>query len=183
MFTSQLMRLALAAAIVLGLCDAPLARLSAQQAAPATIRRVITGNDSAGKSYVVSDERVPAGGSLPGGFRTTAEEPLGKGIGGDARVLPIEKVNLDPGIGGSQLTLVNMPATTPANQTIWHRTATVDYAVVAGGEIVLMLDKGEVTLRPGDIAIQRNTLHAWRNASTTVPASMWVVILPVPSVK
>src|SRR5438105_5048010 len=114
MGTSRVVRITLAAATVIAFCEPPLSSLSAQQPAPATVRRVITGNDSAGKSYIVSDERIPQSGPSPGMFRTTPEEPLGKGAGGDARLLPIEKANLEPGIGGSLMTLMWVAPATPA---------------------------------------------------------------------
>jgi uncharacterized cupin superfamily protein len=52
-----------------------------------------------------------------------------------------------------------------------HRTSTVDYVVVIKGEIVLVLDDSEVTLRQGDVVVQRGTDHAWENRSST-PARM-----------
>lgn len=44
-----------------------------------------------------------------------------------------------------------------------HRTETIDYGIVLEGEIVLIMDEGETTVRPGDIVIQRGTNHAWAN--------------------
>jgi mannose-6-phosphate isomerase-like protein (cupin superfamily) len=46
-----------------------------------------------------------------------------------------------------------------------HRTETVDYGIVLEGEIVLILDEGETTVRAGDIVIQRGTNHGWANRS------------------
>jgi uncharacterized cupin superfamily protein len=46
-----------------------------------------------------------------------------------------------------------------------HRTNTLDYGIVLQGEIVLILDEGETTLRQGDVCIQRGTNHAWSNRS------------------
>lgn len=44
-----------------------------------------------------------------------------------------------------------------------HRTETIDYGIVLEGEIVLIMDEGETTVRPGDIVIQRGTNHGWAN--------------------
>jgi quercetin dioxygenase-like cupin family protein len=44
-----------------------------------------------------------------------------------------------------------------------HRTRTVDYVVLLSGEITLLLDEGEVTLKPFDVVVQRGTSHAWSN--------------------
>jgi hypothetical protein len=46
-----------------------------------------------------------------------------------------------------------------------HRTETVDYGIVLDGELVLIMDRGETTVRAGDIVIQRGTNHAWANRS------------------
>ena len=44
-----------------------------------------------------------------------------------------------------------------------HRTETIDYGIVLEGEIVLIMDEGETTVRAGDIVIQRGTNHGWAN--------------------
>ena len=46
-----------------------------------------------------------------------------------------------------------------------HRTETIDYGVVLEGELVLLVDEGETTVRAGDIVIQRGTNHGWANRS------------------
>jgi mannose-6-phosphate isomerase-like protein (cupin superfamily) len=46
-----------------------------------------------------------------------------------------------------------------------HRTETIDYGIVLEGEITLLVDEGEVTVRAGDIVVQRGTNHAWANRS------------------
>ncbi|MGH8035279.1 MAG: cupin domain-containing protein, partial [Lysobacterales bacterium] len=46
-----------------------------------------------------------------------------------------------------------------------HRTETVDYGIVLEGELVLIVDEGETTVRAGDIVVQRGTNHAWANRS------------------
>ncbi|GAA5062457.1 cupin domain-containing protein [Erythrobacter westpacificensis] len=44
-----------------------------------------------------------------------------------------------------------------------HRTETIDYGIVLEGEVVLIMDEGETTVRAGDIVIQRGTNHGWAN--------------------
>jgi mannose-6-phosphate isomerase-like protein (cupin superfamily) len=46
-----------------------------------------------------------------------------------------------------------------------HRTESVDYGIVLEGEITLIVDQGETTVRAGDIVVQRGTNHAWANRS------------------
>ncbi|SMY09344.1 cupin domain-containing protein [Flavimaricola marinus] len=58
---------------------------------------------------------------------------------------------------------------------LMHRTESVDYGVVIAGEIVLVLDEDEVLLRPGDVVVQRGTIHAWANRSNQVCRMLFVL--------
>lgn len=44
-----------------------------------------------------------------------------------------------------------------------HQTDTLDYIIIAFGEVYLVLDEEETKLTAGDIVIQRGTNHAWSN--------------------
>jgi len=57
-----------------------------------------------------------------------------------------------------------------------HRTETVDYAIVLAGEITMLLDESEVTLKAGEVLIQRGTNHAWTNR-TDQPARVLFVLV------
>ncbi len=46
-----------------------------------------------------------------------------------------------------------------------QRTRTLDICIVLEGEIVLVLDTQEVTLKAGEFVVQRGTNHAWSNRS------------------
>jgi len=52
-----------------------------------------------------------------------------------------------------------------ASHPFMHRTETIDYGIVLEGELVLIVDRGETTVRAGDIVVQRGTNHAWANRS------------------
>lgn len=55
----------------------------------------------------------------------------------------------------------------PANTTIgFHSTDTVDCITVASGSVTLILEAGEVEMKPGDCVVQRNTVHGWRNSGS-----------------
>ena len=45
----------------------------------------------------------------------------------------------------------------------FHKTDTIDYAIVLDGEIWALMDDGERLMRAGDVLIQRGTNHAWSN--------------------
>ena len=44
-----------------------------------------------------------------------------------------------------------------------HRTETIDYVIVISGEIDMDMDNSTVTLKAGDVMVQRGTNHAWIN--------------------
>jgi mannose-6-phosphate isomerase-like protein (cupin superfamily) len=57
-----------------------------------------------------------------------------------------------------------------------HKTKTVDDVVVLAGEVTMLLDEGEVDLKPFDVVIQRGTNHAWINRGAE-PALLVAVLL------
>ncbi|WP_211268677.1 cupin domain-containing protein [Actinoplanes subtropicus] len=58
----------------------------------------------------------------------------------------------------------------------FHRTDSLDYAIVLDGEITLIVDEGEVTLKAGDVAVQRATAHAWSNRTDRIARVAFVLI-------
>lgn len=63
--------------------------------------------------------------------------------------------------------------TPPGGTSPMHRTVSLDIVVQIAGEIELTLESGETRLmKPGDLTVQRSTLHAWRNPSETQWARM-----------
>src|ERR1700680_3592586 len=75
---------------------------------------------------------------------------------------------------GSRFTMMEFQ---PGNEATLHRTDTVDYVICLSGEIDMILDDSQsVTLRPGDVVIQRGTNHAWANRSDK-PCRLAVVLL------
>ena len=86
-------------------------------------------------------------------------------------------LNSPPGLvvsGGTVLRHVDIP---PSTECTMHRTVSLDYGCVLEGEVELLLDSGEKrTMRRGDVAIQRGTMHQWINRSTTEWTRMLFVL-------
>jgi quercetin dioxygenase-like cupin family protein len=57
-----------------------------------------------------------------------------------------------------------------------HKTRSVDYIILLSGEVTLILDEGEVAMKPFDVVIQRGTNHAWANYGD-VPALLCAVLI------
>ena len=56
----------------------------------------------------------------------------------------------------------------PGGESPFHRTNSIDYGIVLYGQVELELDDGVIeTCGPGDIIVQRGTIHLWRNPSKT----------------
>lgn len=59
---------------------------------------------------------------------------------------------------------------------LMHRTESIDYGIVIDGEMTLVLDAGEVLLRPGSVVVQRGTNHAWANRSGRPCRMLFVLV-------
>ncbi|KAH8434133.1 cupin domain-containing protein [Aspergillus melleus] len=77
--------------------------------------------------------------------------------------------------GGIVMRYVDYP---PGCRSPMHRTVSLDYGFVLVGELDCLLDDGEVrTVRPGDVVVQRGTMHQWVNRSETEWARMVYVLI------
>ena len=140
-------------------------------------RRVVTGHDPSGKSVVLSDgpppQHHPMHGLEVGAdffeiWNCTQPVPLLSAQEHE----PNERAFTIMPVSGHLLRIIEIyPPSQGGKRTVMHRTRTVDYVVVIKGEIVLVLDDSEVTLRAGDVVVQRGTDHAWENRSSQ-PARM-----------
>jgi hypothetical protein len=69
---------------------------------------------------------------------------------------------------------------TNARHPGFHKTSSIDYAIVLSGEIWALMDEGEVLLKAGDVLIQRGTSHAWSNRSNESCCVAFVLIDAAP---
>lgn len=65
----------------------------------------------------------------------------------------------------------------PGAESPMHRTVSLDIVILLMGEIELTMSNDETrTLKPGDVVIQRSTLHKWRNPSKTQWARIVAIV-------
>jgi quercetin dioxygenase-like cupin family protein len=57
-----------------------------------------------------------------------------------------------------------------------HKTNTIDYIILLKGDVTLLLDEDEVSLKPHDVVVQRGTNHAWVNNGAE-PALLIAVLI------
>jgi len=158
------------------------------------IRRVITANNSSGKSYFKEDGESPSIKQVPErpGYRVTN---IWRTTESPAMVNAPDSITNHQGVlppqYGSVLRVIDYPPEPkdplevkrlqdatfaslypdaghdlhPGDHPGMHITQTVDYAIVLAGEITAILETEETVLRAGDILIQRGTNHAWANRS------------------
>ncbi|KAI8648318.1 hypothetical protein LRP88_02064 [Fusarium phalaenopsidis] len=81
---------------------------------------------------------------------------------------------------GSVLRYVDYPPRAGAYSPM-HRTVSCDYAIALVGEMECLLDSGESrVLKPGDVLIQRGTMHQWINHSESWSRMLYVLIDATP---
>jgi hypothetical protein len=168
---------------------------------PGKVRRIVTAVNAAGRSYILSDTRFPAGEVAPGdavrvGLWTTGQAPSSNE--GTHDPVPDGVVMRTPPDqpGGSVIRITDIPPqsaraygaedlrrrgckTTPdrsAKHPGFHATDTVDYAICLEGEVWAVLDEDETLMRAGDVLIQRGTYHAWDNRSDQIARMAFILI-------
>jgi mannose-6-phosphate isomerase-like protein (cupin superfamily) len=144
-------------------------------------RRIVTANNAASRSYILSDEVVADSEK----WRTWSEAPLGLA---PETVLPASSPDLEPPAGGSRATFVTLPPWADMRDEVagggfhgldkdgFHRTRTIDYIMIVAGAVELVLDDARTMVRAGDIVVQRNTNHAWYNHGDE-PVLFWGVMI------
>jgi len=157
---------------------------------PRPIRRIVTGHNAQGRAIFLSDGPAPAvfdrgpGATAVTELWETSATPASNAGSADPTVGAPQR--LPPPKNGSKFRVVEYP---PDSQRVaalhgashdskaegyvrdlknarhpgFHKTATIDYAIVLSGEIYALMDEGEVLLKAGDVLVQRGTNHAWSN--------------------
>ena len=148
-----------------------------------TTRRIVTGHGPDGRAVFVSDDVVPAGGLAEDAGRTDAfffpiwathEMPIDLTAGALERQAQGKEQTI---VGTGQGTVLRIGVMAPGARSPMHRTESLDYGICLSGECDIELDGGEtLTVRAGDVVIQRGTNHVWHNRSGHPCRFAWVLI-------
>ncbi|KAI1108759.1 hypothetical protein F5Y14DRAFT_445230 [Nemania sp. NC0429] len=144
-------------------------------------KTLITGHNAEGKAIVQAERpatwTIFEGGIM--GFNQIYTNQAPPDLNGDADIryhddrLASGKLGLAVKSG----TVCRMVDFAPEYVCMMHRTQSLDFGIVVEGEVDMILDDGSSTpMRRGDVAVQRATMHAWRNSSTTSWARMIFVL-------
>ncbi len=142
------------------------------------IRRVITGHDA--KVLIdgpASNAKYPSAGTVSTMFWCTDSAPARVPVGESAEDMGARIIGTSPPALGSRFAVIDFP---PGNHPHMHRTETVDYVLVLEGQIDMDMDKSTVTLRQGDVMVQRGTNHAWVNRTDKRARVAFVLIDAAP---
>ncbi len=142
------------------------------------VRRVVTGHDASGRAVVKIDEIAKNVSSRrPGAASTVIWSTDTFPVINEGDDDGSEKVSGTTLENGTVFRVVRYePGVTPRR----HRTDSVDYAVVVSGEIDMELDGTTVTLKAGDVLVQRGTIHNWVNRSKDVAVVAFVLVAAKP---
>jgi mannose-6-phosphate isomerase-like protein (cupin superfamily) len=166
----------------------------------AQARRVVTGVDAAGRSYIESDELTPH--RFVGAGTTKCD--LWRFPSLPSAILPDDgidpgRVETAPPHGGLVIRLTTFPPDDEWDRAQGysdstgrlstgnpdfddegipglHVTESVDTLTIVSGELWCVLQEGEVLLRPGDTIVQRGTKHAWSNRTSDVVVALSVMV-------
>jgi hypothetical protein len=150
------------------------------------VRRIVTGEDDQGHSMISFDGPAPnvtfsefgpgagqvlwatGSGAAPGDDPAPAGHRFGFHSEGGS-LLRIADFAPDEEIDSAKLTKFlkdnEVLGERPGRHFWFHKTQSLDYAIVLEGEIYAMMDVGETLMRAGDVLIQRATSHSWSNRS------------------
>lgn len=143
------------------------------------VRRVITGLDDSGKSCVLLDGPTP----WADGDQTVAISEIWA-----SAVIPVDNSGTEDrgsavlersklGGTGFGIRVAEIAPGHGATNPGLHFNNTLDLMVVLAGEVVSVLETGEVVLRTGDTMTIRGHVHGWRNDGD-VPAVLIMVNVP-----
>jgi mannose-6-phosphate isomerase-like protein (cupin superfamily) len=158
---------------------------------PRVPRRVVTGHNAEGKSVFITDAPTPhvfqrnPGSAIVMEMWETQSTPADNSGNADAIA---RGFHLSPPKSGSVFRVIEYPPDKERLKALeierraddgsgwhqaadkgnprhlgFHKTDSVDYAIVLSGEIYALMDEGEVLLKAGDVLVQRGTNHAWSN--------------------
>jgi len=171
---------------------------------PSPVRRVVTGHNAAGKSVFLSDGPAPnvkssgtASTTVTELWETRAAPASNRGTedptnhdfrlpppknGTVFRIIeyPPDKLRVaalrQPGTAHNAASEGYVRDLSNQRHPGFHKTDSIDYAIVLKGEIYALMDEGETLLKAGDVLIQRGTSHAW-SVRTDEPAYVAFVLI------
>jgi quercetin dioxygenase-like cupin family protein len=142
------------------------------------LRRVVTGHDAEGVAKVLLDGKPDNCKFSPTGnvstlIWSTDECPADIAIGEAIEDHGSRKLGTAPPAHGTRFAVIDFP---PHSTGRVHRTESLDYVIVLSGEIDMQMDRSVVTMKAGDVMVQRGTNHGWTNRTDRAARLAFVLI-------
>jgi len=142
----------------------------------APLRRIVTGYDESGRSTILSDgpsgeQRIANELITVTHLWATDRTPAPFMDAGDGAELVTGTA--PPEAGSKFLALDIAPGELQGGD---HQTDTLDYAICLAGEVDAVLDTETITMKAGDVLIQRGTMHNWINRGQTMARILFVML-------
>jgi hypothetical protein len=152
--------------------DAEAAQSGAVPIPPAAprVRRVVTGLNGAGKSFIAVDDQVP----VTSIYATTAAAPIGKSPEGESR--DVGKATSETRFFMAAIPPSKDPKPNLTNRLGFHQTMGIAYCFILNGELAFLTDTQETKVKAGDVIVERHTWHSWRNEGSE-PVSMLITVV------
>ncbi len=147
------------------------------------VRRIVTGHNGEDRALIAVDEDIGGTPLAEDEGRTTAaffhvwathempvdltDEAMARQRAGSATTI----------VGSGSGSVLRIGVLAPGSRSRMHRTESLDYGMCLEGECNLELDGGDiVTVRAGDVVIQRGTSHVWHNRSERPCRFAWILL-------
>jgi quercetin dioxygenase-like cupin family protein len=147
------------------------------------VRRIVTGHDDAGKAVIAADEQISGNALAEDAGRTSAafvhlwathempvdlsDEALQRQRQGSSTTI----------LGSGSGSVLRIGVLAPGSRSPMHRTESLDYGICLEGECDMELDGGDrVTVRAGDVVVQRGTNHRWHNRGERPCRFAWILL-------
>lgn len=147
------------------------------------VRRIVTGHNAEGEAVIAADGQIQGTGLAEDAGRTDAvffalwathEMPVDLSDEAMARQSDGSVTTI---VGSGSGSVLRIGVLAPGTRSPMHRTESLDYGICLEGECAMELDGGEtVTVRAGDVVIQRGTNHLWHNRGTVPCRFAWILL-------
>ena len=143
-----------------------------------TIRRIVTGHgeDRIARAMLdapAANAKQAGNGAVSTLIWSTDRTPADIALGTDFEDMGARIIGTQPPRSGTRFAVIEFP---PGAPTAMHRTESIDYVICIAGEIDMDMDDSTVTMRAGDVMVQRGTNHSWVNRSSG-PARLAFVLI------
>lgn len=144
-------------------------------------RRVVSGLDDEGRSAIIIDAELGEASSMSGRSNVVWRTPSVPADNSGREDVDGSGMNVSElSEGGSLFMIHTFPPEHGDGEPFWHATDSIDYITMMAGEVVFITETGEVTVRAGDVLVDRGIVHAWRNDSDADAVASIVAVPALP---